>query len=143
MSHDNTLWAEKDKGQLDRYDVRPTIPLPCALVRVAYPKSETLTDKVQDVTARIMFRIAFIQKAATSTGYHKEDVQKWTGSFDAYNNVQHVYELFQGLVIGRYTAWQRVGQVEEPRPDDITVVQLTFQTTFIDESASDLQTIIN
>lgn len=126
------LWVDKDKGQLDNFNVRPQLAFPAALIRFDIIDTDDLGHKIQNVTLQVAFRLAFGYTGETSGRLSQEDRERSLAYFD---NVQKVFEAFQGWEEDTFNEWVRTGQVEEQRGDGLQVTSMIFKTEYRDDSA--------
>jgi hypothetical protein len=127
-------WIDKDNRQLDEYEGKPSVPFPCALIKVSLPKCESIGGGRQMCTAQITVRLGFnLVRSETSTKAPDEALEK---SLKYLDDVEAVYIALQGYTDSEVEIYDRVTQTEEERQDGLTVVKMIFTTSFIDMSAA-------
>lgn len=124
-------WTDLDKGQLES-PTRPAVAFPTCLIKIEFPKTENQTRKVQRCNVLITLRIAFdfVGSRAIQT---PESVRNQ--SLEYFDNIQTLYEALQGQTCINNQTLERIGQREEDRDDQLKVINLYFQTTYIDTTA--------
>ncbi|RQO78099.1 hypothetical protein DBR40_09115 [Pedobacter sp. KBW01] len=124
-------WIDKDKGQLEFYEVRPAVAFPCALIKVEITRTENLGRNVQRCHGRVTIRLAFDYVGGTSAATPAGTRQQ---SLDYFDLAQAVYLTIQGKT-GGAGKFDRQSATEEPRPDGLTILNIPFTTVWLDESA--------
>lgn len=122
-------FIDRDRGQIDRYDQRPAVRFPCALIKVNQPKRENLSSFIQRITETVQIRIAFEK---TIDQHNLQDSERLTKALDYYDTIEEVKTLFQGLKLVNTDRWICTSIIDENRPD-FDVVQITFTTSRIEE----------
>ncbi|MGV3705436.1 MAG: hypothetical protein ACO1NU_08660 [Arcticibacter sp.] len=125
-------WVDLDKGQLEFYDMRPAIALPCALIRVELTRAETIGNNDQRCTGRVIIRLAFDYVGSTSKASPATIRQQSLEYFDLLEGVYRAVQGKSGKGVGKF---ERVNAMEQTRPDGLKVLEMTFNTTWIDKSA--------
>lgn len=127
-------WSDLDKGQINNYETMPPIAFPAALIKIDYPQCENMGGKKQKCRVRVMIRLAFDYTGETDSTM-PESAQE--SSLLYFETVENAYKAFQGYINKTIAApFNRVGQVEENRPDGLKVVNITFETYIHDMSAA-------
>lgn len=124
-------WTDLDKGQLESQS-RPAVAFPTCLIKIEFPKTENQTRKVQRCNVLITLRVAFdfVGSRAIQT---PESVRNQ--SLEYFDNIQILYEALQGQTCINNQTLERIGMREEDREDQLKVINLYFQTTYIDTTA--------
>lgn len=126
-------WIDEDAGQIDRYDMRPDIALPAALVSISYPTTQDTgpaEDQEQIVTARITVRLVFDAMGESYTAAPEEVRATALARFDT---AQEVHRLLQGFSDeNQMNALTRLSMTPEPRRDGYKVVRAVYETNFIE-----------
>lgn len=124
-------WIDMDFGQLDS-EQRPPVAFPCALVSIDLPDINDLGNKVQKAKARINIKMAFDYAGETSI---KTAPDYRTRALAYYGTVKDVYKKLHGARLESTAPLKRITQMEYARPDRIKIVEMPFDTVFVDESA--------
>jgi len=119
-------FVDKDRGQIDHYETRPAVKLPCALVSISIPKRKNLASDAQLCNAVITIRLAFERYGDTSNISNQQRLNLALAYCD---EVEAVEVLFQGYTDNEMSPWECVSTIEEQRPD-FEVVKFTFATCF-------------
>jgi hypothetical protein len=128
-------WVDADKGQIDRYQVKPAVSFPCALIEVSLPKTQNMNHTTQQCTGMVMVRIAFNY---TGEANGEVDDELLAESLEYLDIIQKVYIGLQAKTSGvyQYSPLERTGLIPEPpRTDGMKVIRMAFSTTFLDTSA--------
>jgi len=123
-------WIDMDFGQLDS-DQRPAVAFPCALISIDLPDTNDLGNRVQKPKVIINVKLAFDYMGETSV---KTAPNYRTRALRYYGIVKSVYIALQGQRIGT-TPLKRKSQMEYARPDRIKILDMPFETNFLDDSA--------
>lgn len=129
-------WVDKDYGQIDHYDNRPSVQFPCVLIKMNFPTLESITRKTQLCTGVITLRVAIdnvtrdTSAAAPQTATDR-DLQ-YTTIADA------IYKQLQGYTNSPFNNFDRISFGDETRTDGIGVVKMVFNCSFVDSSAEGL-----
>lgn len=124
-------WIDADKGQLSS-EKRPPLAFPACLIRIEIINAESQGNKIQLVNLRITLRLAFTFVGATASQTPEEVRNESLTYFDT---IQAVYLALQGTVNQNGGRFNRKSQSEQDG-EGIKVVNLTFDTTILDKSAS-------
>jgi len=122
-------FIDRDSGQIDRYEQRPEVKFPCALIKVNQPSRENLNPMIQRITETIQIRIAS-EKIAEQNNLN--DAQRLEKALEYYDTIEEITGLFQGLKLGNTDKWKCNSIIDEDRAD-FNVVRITFSTGFIKE----------
>lgn len=122
-------FIDRDRGQIDRYEQRPAVKFPCALIKVNQPKRENLNSIMQRVTETVQIRIAFERNIDQ---HNLQSAERLELALQYYDTIEDVKTLFQGLKLGNTDRWICTSIVDDNRPD-FDVVQITFATSKIEE----------
>lgn len=122
-------FVDRDRGQVDRYDSRPAVKFPCALVKVNFPKRENLHPTTQKIIAQIQIRVAFER---TVEQHNLQPAQRLDQALEYYDAIEEIETLFQGLKLGGTDRWTCTSTVDEDRAD-FDIVRITFSTRMIKE----------
>lgn len=125
-------WVDLDFGQMDS-ETRPAVLFPCALVSIDLPNTNDVGNKVQKPQVIINVKLCFNYNGETSTGTPPVSRAR---ALEYYGLVKSVYKKLQGARIGT-GALKRRAQVESARPDKIKIVDMPFETFFLDNSANE------
>lgn len=122
-------FIDRDRGQIDRYETRPAVKFPCALIKVNQPRRENLNPLMQRVQVSVQIRMAFERTIEQNNlnGAHRLDA-----ALEYYDTIEVVESLFQGLKLGNTDKWECVSIIDEDR-NDFDVVRITFNTGYIKE----------
>lgn len=120
-----------DYGQLETD--KPAVKFPCALINIAYPKTEDLTGKTQRVSCVVSIRLGFnIANENTSSMFSDEKTNAALSYFDTVNDV---YKKLQGYFDDDIEELSRTKMLQEKRNDALKVTLMPFETEFDDLSA--------
>lgn len=122
-----------DIGQLEFYENRPAVSFPCALIQISIPRIVTLANNIQQCTAQIGIRVAF--DLIGSTAKHTPSAIR-EKSLEYFDLIGAIYKAFQGKLGTGIGKFDRASVVEEKRPDGLKVVEIVFNTVFIDKSSA-------
>ncbi|MDO9554541.1 hypothetical protein [Rhodonellum sp.] len=123
-------WIDMDFGQMDS-DQRPPVGYPCALISIDFPQISDLGNNVQKPKVLINVKLCFDYQGETSV---KAPPNTRIRALSYYPIVKSVYKKLQGQRIGT-SPMKRTSQIESARPDRIKILQMTFETVFVDDSA--------
>lgn len=123
-------WIDMDFGQLDS-EQRPAVAFPCALVSIDLPDTNDLGNKVQKPKVLINIKLAFDYTGETNV---KTAPNYRARALSYYGIVKSVYVKLQGQRVGT-APLKRKSQMEYARPDRIKILDMPFETVFLDESA--------
>lgn len=122
-------FVDRDRGQIDRYDQRPAIKFPTALLKVNCPQRENLNPMIQRVRCQIQIRLVFEK---TVDQHSLNDAGRLDQALSYYSYIDAIESLFQGLKLGKTDKWECTSTVDEDRAD-FDVVKLTFSTAYLKE----------
>lgn len=129
-------WIDNDFGQLEFYELKPAVAFPCALISVEIEKTVDQGEDIQLCYARAGIRMAWDYTGRTSANTPAVIRQQ---SNEHYKLINAVYRTFQGKIgIGetiKNFKFSRRSTIREKRPDGLTVIDLAFNTTFLDRTA--------
>lgn len=134
----NTLrWMDWDKGQLKKKNDTGRYPVayPCALVRIAIPKAEDVTDTIQDCVGTITITLAFDPLGMGRTAANAPEEVREQG-LEPYDVIADVYKLLQGFGTDEFSPLSRKSAGELTHPD-LFVYQIVFNTEFVDNTAEE------
>lgn len=121
-------YIARDRGQIDKYEVRPAVKFPCALISISQPKRKNLSSVTQDRQITITIRVAFQRLQDDSNISTQNERNK---ALEYYNIVQSIDERFQGFRNAYFAApWECTACVDEQRPD-MDIVRFTFSTKLV------------
>lgn len=127
-------WIDLDKGQINNYETMPPISFPAALIKLDYTQCENIGGRKQKCRARMMIRLAFDYTGETDSTMPQNALES---SLLYFETVEAAYKAFQGITDKTIAApFNRIGQIEENRPDGLKVINITFETYIHDMSAS-------
>lgn len=127
-------WIDMDFGQLDDFNVRPSVAFPCALISIDITNAIELGQKKQKCQIVINVKLGFSYTGETSqrtAAYHRQKALAY------YHTVREVYTKLQGQRIESTTPLRRTQQIETARPDRIKITEMPFSTEFLDVSAAE------
>lgn len=121
--------VDRDRGQIDRYEGRPSVKFPCALLKISLPKRKNLDSTTQMCTANITMRIAFerLNEANSITS-----ATRLAQALEYYGIANDIESLFQGFAPGNMTPWECISTIDEERPD-LDIVRFVFTSNFVKE----------
>ncbi len=123
-------WIDMDQGQLEQD--RPPVAYPCALINIDYDDVDDKGANIQFCNTTVTIRVAFNYTGSVSAKTPDLLLER---SLEYCRTINKVYKAIQGKTF-KGSRMKRRGQIREPRPDGITVVQVPFQFTFLDQSAA-------
>lgn len=125
------VWVDKDKGQINRFNMRPAIGFPAALIKIDYPRTDAVSKKKQRCFCRITVRLVWDYNGDTDSTTENAELTESLSYFDTCNEV---YDLLQAEI--DHTIFQkpleRISQTEESRNDGLLVVNMVFETVVFD-----------
>lgn len=129
------IWVDKDKGQLNTYDTKPAIGYPACLIAMNISNARDRGDGSQMCDMQIVFRLAWDFTGETNAGTLEANLNQ---SLAYYDDLDDVFEAFQEWEDeeGTFNPWDRTSQIEEPRPDQLQVTEMIFETTYIEKRVS-------
>lgn len=126
----SVAWIDMDFGQMDS-EGRPAVGFPCALVSIDYPQITEIGQGVQKPNVLINVKLCFSYTGATNL---KASSPVRERALAYYAIVKDVYKKLQGKRVGTGPL-RRISQLESARPDQIKIVDISFATSFLDQSA--------
>jgi len=127
-------WIDQDFGQLERFDYRPDVAFPCALIDFIQATYSNLSMLAQVGEVSVNIRIGF---APFSQSYQAAPLDVKEKALAYYDIEQKVFEAVQGWNNDFTEPFIRVSATTEQRDNDaigLRVRVLTFQTGYQDES---------
>lgn len=126
-------WIDDDYGQIDSYQLRPSVVFPCVLISINYPDTQDTghaADQEQIIRAQITLRLA-TERIAPSNNQAPPEVRSQAL---AHYDLQHqVYQALQGFDNGNtFTPLTRRQATTENRRDGLKVVRQIFETSFVE-----------
>lgn len=123
-------WIDMDFGQMES-DQRPPVTYPCALVAIDLPEIREIGQGVQKPRVLINVKLCFNYEGETST---RTAPAVKSRALAYYGAVKEVYKKLQGKRLGTGTLKRR-SQIETAHPLRIKMVDLVFETEYVDQSA--------
>jgi hypothetical protein len=120
-------YIDRDRGQIDRYENRPAIALPCALISISQPRRKNLDSTTQQIQTTIVIRLAFERLQDGSNISSESRRQK---ALEYYDAVEAIETLLQGYKDAEMSAWECTSLVDEQRPD-LDIVRFTFTSNSV------------
>lgn len=131
MGVQSIRWVDLDKGQIDEYEIRPSIDFPAVLLDIELPSTEKITSTSQQCDVMITVQVVFDFMDDTDSGTPTHILNKSLAVFDI---VKEVHDKLQGL--------RQINIVRKPlerkstrspkRPDKIKVYKSIYSTRMID-----------
>jgi hypothetical protein len=126
-------WVDKDTGQLENYDTKPSVPFPCYLVKYSLKNCVNIGGQVQTGDVTLEVRVADdLSVMETSSKANSAALQR---SLAYEDDVQEAYLKLQGYCGNGIDNLNRISAEQEKRTDGLTVVKLIFASKYIDQSA--------
>lgn len=122
-------WIDEDKGQLNFE--RPPVLYPAALITLSIPASRNMNRTLQSATLQVAVKLAF-DFGGNTNAITPEEARD--ASLAYYDTVELVYKALQGFSTSEFNALERINFVPLPRPDAKKVMQMTFTSSFQDNS---------
>ena len=126
-------WIDQDLGQLENYDIRPSVSWPCVLIDFTQTSYEQMQQNRQLGNITFTLRLGFDSFSASASTAPQATREK---ALEYYELEQSLYEAVQG-----YTAddlmqdCTRISAVTEKREDAYRVRILTFTSMTEDATA--------
>lgn len=121
--------SDRDRGQLDHYEGKPSVIFPCALIKINMPKRKNWSQQTQLRNLSIQIRVAFERLYDASTLNSSETNR--LKALDYYDKIEEVDELFQGFRDSYFNgAWECTATFDEERPD-YDIIRFTFSTSVV------------
>lgn len=138
-------WIDQDFGQLERFEYKPEVAFPCALIDFIQANYSNLSQLAQVGEINVNIRLGF---SPFSQSYHSAPTNVKEKALEYYDIEQKVFQALQGWSPQPPAAWDtdepytqpfmRVSAVTEQRDGDpigLRIRVLTFTTSLEDESA--------
>lgn len=124
-------WIDLDKGQLNSYEVRPSIDFPAVLLKIEYPSTTKLSGKQQQCNVIITANVVFDFMDDTSNITPDEILEQ---SLKVYDIADEVHNKLQGAmdVTVIRTPLERASVRDPNRADKIKVLQYIYTTKTIE-----------
>lgn len=125
-------YIDRDRGQIDKYDGRPAVKFPCALISISLPKSKNFdTDgELQHKSVNVTVRLAF-ERLNDASNISSET--RRAQAVEYYDTVEMVENLLQGWDCkGKTSEWECISTIDEQRPD-MDIVRFVFNSSFVKE----------
>lgn len=124
-------WIDLDKGQLNSYEVRPSIDFPAVLLKIEYPSTTKLSGKQQQCNVIITANIVFDFMDDTSNITPDEILEQ---SLKVYDIADEIHKKLQGAmdVTVIRTPLDRASVRDPNRADKIKVLQYVYTTKTIE-----------
>lgn len=123
-------WIDLDKGQIDRYDLRPPLAFPAVLIGIQYTRAESIGNRSQQVEALINLRLVVDYSGPTSAATPTQARQE---SLSYFQLAESVFDKLQGHKEAQFNRLDRRSMREERRQDGLKVINIAFATNFIEE----------
>ncbi len=122
-------WIDIEEGQLYTQE-RPAVAFPCCLVDMGYDDCETLANGRQNVTARVILRIAFAVQGSASLAAPEPARTQSLGRLDT---VQRIHEGLQLWRAGGLTKpFKRRSVRPEQRAGGLKVYTAVYEFKLVD-----------
>jgi hypothetical protein len=120
-------WVDLDKGQVSKFNMRPAIAFPAALIKIDYPRTETMNKKKQKCAVRIIIKLVWDYEGNTDSVTEDQELEQ---SLAYFNLCDAVYDKLQDSIDTNIfnKRLDRVSQIEEVRNDGLKVVNMVFET---------------
>jgi len=124
-------WIDLDKGQLNSYELRPSIDFPAVLLKIEYPSTTKLSGKQQQCNAIITANIVFDFMDDTSSITPNDILEQ---SLKVYDIADEVHKKLQGAmdVTVLRTPLDRASVRDPNRADKLKVLQYVYTTKIIE-----------
>lgn len=127
-------YIDQDLGQLDNYDVRPTVAMPCALIDIGEFDFDDMAGKnMQHGEGLVLVRLA-VDPFSASNNLAPEAVREKALSY--YDIEQKIYVALHGWRTTGFSKMLRRKSIKEIRDDKFRVKVIAFATSFEDATAS-------
>lgn len=127
-------WIDQDFGQLEQFDMRPSVNFPCALTDFIQATYSNLSELAQFGDISVNIRLGF---SPFSNAHYVAPVSVKEKALEYYTIEQKVFESLQGWHNEFSQPFIRVSATTEQRDNDpagLRVRVLTFTTSYEDES---------
>lgn len=124
-------WIDLDKGQLNSYELRPSIDFPAVLLKIEYPSTSKLSGKQQQCNVILTANVVFDFMDDTSNITPDEILEQ---SLRVYDIADEVHKKLQGAmdVTVIRTPLDRASVRDPNRADKIKVLQYVYTTKTIE-----------
>ena len=126
------LYVDQDLGQLEHYEIRPSVPFPCALLDVEDFDFDDISAKKQKGEGYIRIRLG-VGAWSPSNSLAPADVK--LKALDYYNTEQLIHNALQGWSDTGFSRLLRRKSKTELREDNIRVRVIIYKTSFEDTVA--------
>ncbi len=131
-------WIDQDLGQLEQYEVRPSVAFPCVLIDFGAAQYTDQSDDVQWVNVQIALRLGFAP-FGSANGVSPQATKEH--ALEYYEIEQKLYEALQNFTAnGCVQPMTRISATTEMREDTFRVRQLVFTTATEDDTARPVTT---
>jgi hypothetical protein len=122
-------WIDLQKGQM-KYE-RPPVVFPAALIKIAIPKTENITKKLQLVDAMIQVSFCFDFTGRTNS---KMLTAERTKSLAYLKTCDKGHKTLQGFENATFSSLTRTSAIEQERPDDYKVMEMVYTTKYREDT---------
>lgn len=128
-------WIDLDTGQLEIAESdRPAVAFPCALIAIAIPRANDITDMHQECETRISIRLAFDHQMRTNSAASLSVIES---ALNPYDIIAEVYAALQGWGNASFEPLSRLSQAKENNRNGMFIYRMEFRTMFEDQTAVD------
>lgn len=129
-------WIDQDLGQLEHYEIRPSVAWPCVLIDFGNTNYDEMPGNVQWGNAAFSLRLGFPSFSPSQSGAPTSVKEQ---ALQYYELEQFLYQAIQGYDgDGLIQPATRINAMTERRDgDNFRVRVLVFNTTFMDDSAAE------
>jgi hypothetical protein len=120
-------WVDLDKGQVSKFAIRPAIAFPAALIKIDYPRTETMNKKKQKCSVRINVKLVWDYAGDTDSVTEDQELEESLAYFDLCDDVYDKLQDDINIAIFNKRL-DRISQIEEVRNDGLKVVNMVFET---------------
>ncbi|AIM38283.1 hypothetical protein KO02_17525 [Sphingobacterium sp. ML3W] len=124
-------WIDLDKGQLNNYEVRPSIDFPAVLLKLEYPSTTKLSGKQQQCNVILTASIVFDFMDDTSSITPDDILEQSLKVFDIADEVHKKLQGAMDVTVIR-TPLDRASVRDPNRADKIKVLQYVYTTKTIE-----------
>lgn len=126
------LWTDLDKGQIDNYQIRPALPFPSALLKINVTRTEDIGGGLQRCFCSCNVRLVFDYEGDTNNHVPSDALVNSLNYYDTTADIYKAIHYKGDDMIGKFL---RRSQKQEDRSDGLTVMNIAFDTIFMDKSA--------
>ena len=126
-------WIDFDHTQIDFSGNETQVQFPCVLSGIDLNRCEGVKEGVQQCTASVIVRVAFDKRNLSGVSTATEARER---SLPDYDLLEKVYLALEGYEPEGFGLLERVSQVKEKRTDGLFVYVITFNSVYMDLSAS-------